>query len=392
MSTVPTPHAQQARRAGAFVHQTMRDRGIGCMRHDLDAALVELMPAQLRQVLQAATELAKGADTRESMDLLAALRAVSAHAARAALAAAGVIYRADVLLAVASAPQTRRTLLRELARLRRADLPQPDRDEAAAQLRAMCGPLDNSDLLHERAASETADPQAQAPEATDPDAAAPHAAAAERAAPQDGNPPPSAARGQQPSAGAPQRHAEPAEERAPEHAAPGARPAKMPRHQVKVYGRTSALTWESAPVRAASHEAAQSTVMIEGAAAAGDGTFDWRAKIIFACAQRELPQLLAVLLGWHEAAEFRFHGGKAGKELSLMHQEHGLYVKLREERETVAVPVTDADRYALAMLVLGVMADNDPGRDRHTVLAVCRDVMAPAARPRESVAEKVVRL
>ena len=389
MSTAPTPHPQQARRAAAVVHPPMRERGIVCMRHDLDAALVELMPAQLRQVFQAATELAKGADTREAMELLAALRAVSAHAARAALAAAGVIYRADVLLAVASAPQTGRTLLRELARLRRADLPQPDRDEAAAQLRAMCGPLDSSDLLHERAAPQAADPQAHAPEATDPEAAEPRAAAPERAA-QEGNPPPSAAPGQQPSAGAPQRRAEGADESAPERAAPDARPAKRPRQQVKVYGRTGALTWESAPVRAARDEAAQSTVMIEGAAAAGDGTFDWRGKIIFACAQRELPQLLAVLLGWHDAAAFRFHGGKAGKELSLMHQEHGLYVKLREERETVAVPVTDADRYALAMLVLGVMADNDPGRDRHSVLAVCRDVMAPAARPRGSVVESPV--
>lgn len=391
MSTAPTPHAQQARRAAAFVHQTMRERGIVCMRHDLDVALVELMPAQLRQVFQAATELAKGADTREAMELLAALRAVSAHAARAALAAAGVIYRADVLLAVASAPQTGRTFLRELARLRRADLPQPDRDEAAVQLRAMCGPLDSSDLLHERAAPQAADLRASASDATDPEAAEPRAAAPERASPQEGNPPVRAERGQPPAAGASQRRAEGAEESAPERAAPDARPAKRPRQQVKVYGRTGALTWESAPVRAARDEAAQSTVMIEGAAAAGDGTFDWRAKIIFACAQRELPQLLAVLLGWHDAAEFRFHGGKAGKELSLMHQEHGLYVKLREERETVAVPVTDADRYALAMLVLGVMADNDPGRDRQSVLAVCRDVMAPAARPRGGVAENLVR-
>lgn len=391
MSTAPTPHAQQARRAGAFVHQTMRERGIVCMRHDLDAALVELMPVQLQQVVQAATELAKGADTREAMELLAALRAVSAHAARAALAAAGVIYRADVLLAVASAPQTGRTLLRELARLRRADLPQPDRDEAALQLRAMCGPLDGSGLLHGRAAPMAADTQVQAPETTDPVAAEAHAAWPERAASQDGSPPPSAARDQQPSAGAPQRRAEGAEESAPERAAPDARPAKRPRQQVKVYGSTGAFTWESAPVRAASHEAAQSTVMIEGAAAAGDGTFDWRAKIIFACARRELPQLLAVLLGWRDAAAFRFHGGKAGKELSLTHQEHGLYVKLREGRETVAVPVTDADRYELAMLVLGVMADNDPGRDRHSVLAVCRDVMAPAARPPASVRENLAR-
>lgn len=342
MNAAPTRHAEQARRVAGFVHQTMRERGLACQRNELELALLELTPMQLGQVHSSATALSKGADGREDMALLAALRAVSVQSARGALSAAGVIYRADVLLPLASATGTGPSFSRELSRLRRPDLAESERDQAAVQLRMMCGRLDHADLLHE----------------------------------------PRLPAGGPQSMAAPDSSALPPDE--PPAAPPtlaGTGPARVARRQVKVYGRTAALTWEAAPVRTASsseQEAGVWTVMVEGARALGDGSFDWRAKIIFACAQRELPHVLAVLLGWHQMAEFRFHGGKAGKDLSLTHQEHGLFVKLRDNGQTVAVPVADADRYALAMLVLGVMSDNDPGRDRQSVLAVCRDVMNPA--------------
>lgn len=346
MSAAPTRHAEQARRVAGFVHQTMRERGLACQRHELEVALLELTPMQLGQVHSSAGALSKGADGREDMALLAALRAVSAQSARDALSAAGVIYRADVLLPLASAAGTGPSFSRELSRLRRADLPESERDQAAVQLRQMCGRLDHADLLHEP------------------------------------GPP---ARGPQPTA-APDSFARPDQPPAAPPTLAATAPARAIRRQVKVYGRTAALTWEAAPVRTApsgEQEGTVWTIMVEGAKALGDGSFDWRTKIIFACAQRELPQVLAVLLGWHQMAEFRFHGGKAGKDLSLAHQEHGLFVKLRDNGQTVAVPVADADRYALAMLVLGVMADNDPGRDRQSVLAVCRDVMNPASFTRD---------
>ncbi len=353
MTSASTRHAERSRRAGAFVHQTMRDRGMTCMRNDLDAALLELTPMQLEQVHASAAALAKGADSREHMTLLAALRTTSAHATRTALAAAGAIYRADVLLPLATNSATAPTFMRELARLRRPDLPASEREQAANELRAMSGQLDHSDLV----GGSPAEGQV-----------APHDAnTSAQAAIPDVEPFPM------------DRHGR--EREHPSECRPAPASSGPPRQSLKVYGKMAALTIESAPARAAAGETSSATtVMIEGACARGDGTFDWSAKIVFACTVRELPQLLAVLLGWHQRAEFRFHGGKAGKDLTLEHQDHGLFVRLRDgNAPAVAVPVLAADRCAWAMLVLAVMTDNQPGASASSVLAVCRDVMcAPA--------------
>jgi hypothetical protein len=147
---------------------------------------------------------------------------------------------------------------------------------------------------------------------------------------------------------------------------------------VTVCGRQAALSWQSVPVAAAAAETGPSlsTVVIAGAHASGGTGFDWAHKVTFACALRELPLLLAVLLGWRDRAEFKLHDVHGGKILLLEHQEHGLYVKLREAgARAVGVPVAALDRYSLAMLVLNVMAANDISGDPQTVLAVCRDMM-----------------
>ena len=52
-------------------------------------------------------------------------------------------------------------------------------------------------------------------------------------------------------------------------------------------------------------------------------------------------------------------------------------MRLQGPGATHAVPVEDADRYALAMLVLHAMTANEPLRDAQAILAVCRDVMSP---------------
>lgn len=146
-----------------------------------------------------------------------------------------------------------------------------------------------------------------------------------------------------------------------------------------MFGKAAALTWETAPMRTRAADApALTTVMIEGATARGDGTFAWDAKIVFACTARELPQLLAVLMGWTNEVEFAFHGGDVRKKLRVEHQAHGLFVKLQGPGATHSVPVDDADRYAVAMLVLHALTANEPLGDAQAVLAVCRDVMSPA--------------
>ncbi len=342
-----TRHADAARRASAFVHQTMVGRGLRCLKSDLELALVELAPEQLRQVTDAAQSVAKGADNRTLMELLAALRTVSARPARQALSHAGIIYRADVLLPLAAGDRTGAAFARDMATLQRVGAPAEEREEARTKLLAQCGPLTHEDLVA------TTAPAAPSPEPHDAQEDLPHLEELEN----EGNAQPG--RGQ--AAGALRSNAK-----------------ESPRRQVKVFGKTAALTWETAPMRGRSADAPLlTTVMIEGAAARSDGTFAWNDKVVFACTARELPQLLAVLMGWISEIEFGFHGGDVRKKLHIEHQGHGIFVRLQGPGATHAVPVEDADRYALAMLVLHAMTANEPLRDAQAILAVCRDVMSP---------------
>jgi hypothetical protein len=335
-----THHADLARRAAPFVHQTMRDRGMACQRTDLEQALVEITPAQLSQVQGAAFELARGVDNRDAFSVLSALRTVSARAARVALRDAGIFYRADVLLPLAADASSGPALKVALASLQRGDVSSQQREAARASLVGWCGPLDQSDLL---APVPDGGPGKEQPHVNEPIP--------------DG----------------------PVSRDAPPSPAPLSRATAAGR-QVKVYAKSAALTCESAPVRARSSEPEGQglhTVMIEGANARGDGTYDWAAKTIFACSLRELPQLLAVLLGWLPEVEFKFHGERSDKQLLLKHQEHGVYVRLREASEVIGIPITDPDRYALAMLTLNVMTANEPHGDASAVLTVCRAVSGP---------------
>jgi hypothetical protein len=335
-----THHADLARRAAPFVHQTMRDRGMACQRTDLEQALVEITPEQLHQVQDAAFELARGVDNRDAFAVLSALRTVSARAARAALRDAGIFYRADVLLPVAADASSGQAFKVALASLQRGDVSPQQREQARESLLRWCGPLDQSDLL---APVTDASLGKEQPHMSEPIA---------------------------------EDHVSRSAPRSP---APLSRSSAAAR-QVKVYGKSAALTCECAPTRARNSEPeGQSlhTIMIEGANARGDGTYDWTAKTIFACSLRELPQLLAVLLGWSPEVEFKFHGERSDKQLLLKHQEHGLYVRLREANEVIGIPVTEPDRYALAMLTLNVMTANEPHGDASAVLTVCRAVSRP---------------
>jgi hypothetical protein len=117
------------------------------------------------------------------------------------------------------------------------------------------------------------------------------------------------------------------------------------------------------------------TVMIEGARADGEGGYAWRDKVVFSVTAPELPQMLAVLMGWIEAVEFRFHSGSPKKNMAVRHQSSGVVVHLQGLTQALAVPVSDADRYALASLVLHTMVANEPLSSAEAVLQVCRAVM-----------------
>lgn len=290
-----TRHAEHARRITPYVHQSMNERGLRSLRTELETALVELTPEQLQQVHAAAEALAKGSDGHGQMGLLAALRSISTRAARGALATHGILYRADVLLPLAAGDRTSTAFARDLAVLQRAGVPEDQRKSAADALRTLCGPLDHADLLPPTEAHSAAEPAVSLPPLEDSRGVDEHGDAA------------------------------------PAEVQPAAAAAGPMRRQVKVFGKASALTWETAPLRGRSTGApASTTVMIEGATArAGGGGYDWANKVQFSCTPRELPQLLAVLMGWVSQIEFGFHGGDARKKLSIEHQDHGLFVQLQ---------------------------------------------------------------
>lgn len=153
---------------------------------------------------------------------------------------------------------------------------------------------------------------------------------------------------------------------------PAAGPSVL-RHQSKVFGQSAALTWEIAALAdQASSAHPLCTVMIEAAAGDGTGRYGWDDKVVFMLTLRELPQVLGVLMGWSSALEFKFHGKLKNKSLVLVHQDHSLHMRLSDARQRLSVPVLDADRYALNMLVLSALCVNEPTLDSQAVLSVCR--------------------
>ena len=324
-------HHEHARRISGFIWQNMNERGIQCPLPDVENALQELTAAQLASVEQAAQVLAKGGDSRDGFELLAALRSVARSTARAALRQERIIWRADVLLQAATGPAMAKfnpalsTLLR----------PQASAEElaaAVATLQELCGSL----------ASDEATP---VPET---------AAAGER-----GNGPPAT------------RATPPARQRRP-----GTEDGGLPR-QVKVFAKSGALTVEHAPLR----DGGGTTVIVEAAKrVSGSDAYEWGSKIIFQLTLRELPQFFALLMGWIDVTQFRFHGPNNDKGLEAEHQDHGLYLVVTQGPRKVGVPVVDADRYALATLVLAAMVLNEPQLNAAAVLEIARATMvAPAA-------------
>lgn len=360
-----TRHAEAAHRASGFVWQTLHGRGMRCTRPEVEGALVELSPEQLAQVHAAATSVAKGSDRAEFLGLLGALRTICQRSARATLSTHSILYRADVLLPLASADATTVAFARDLALLQRPGVSPADVAQAAARLRALCGPLGHEDLL-----------PATAPPSLPPAPPPPYVAVDV----DDDSLPPLPGHESWPSAAAPATPlAEPAGLAHPDSAdaAPTAGPrAGAVARSARVYGKAAAMVWEVAPLRSPERgSSVHYTVMIEGARADGEGGYAWRDKVVFSVTAPELPQMLAVLMGWIEAVEFRFHSGSPKKNMAVRHQSSGVVVHLQGLTQALAVPVSDADRYALASLVLHTMVANEPLSSAEAVLQVCRAVM-----------------
>lgn len=349
-----TPH-----RFTGYVFQTLNERGIRCARGDVDQGLQEISEQQLRTLHQTVTQLAKGNDSPALWAMASAFRKVTASSTREALLRHGMANNAQLLLSLATLAGTSEHFLAALSKL---DHPEAvEREKACEHLKSLCG-------ASQPAPPSTAEFELPPLVEDEGPAALPSAYI-------------------KPVGGPRMAETALAVATKPEKTNVALAPAKKAQaatdfvaRNAKVYGKQGALTWELAPVRdSTSHpSAARVTVMVEGAnASPGGKEFNWDNKIVFMCTQRELHQLLAVLMGWVGELQFKFHGQTRQKELHITHQDHGLLVHLREAKNNVRVPVEDADRYALSMLVLAALQLNEPHLDSAAILSVARAMAMP---------------
>lgn len=91
-----------------------------------------------------------------------------------------------------------------------------------------------------------------------------------------------------------------------------------------VYGRTAGLK-----IEADLTSSQFPTVSIEAAHGTPGQAYAWDQKIRFQFAERELPTLLAVLLGLRPLAEFLYHGDRREKALQITRTPDGPLLRLR---------------------------------------------------------------
>lgn len=147
-----------------------------------------------------------------------------------------------------------------------------------------------------------------------------------------------------------------------------------------VYGGKAALCF-SADETAAGHP----TVRIEAAPALGGRRFDWGAKIALQATAKELPQILAVLMGWAPSLVLKNHGPAADKGLKLELQGPNVFCGLWQGKRAMAVPITAPDAYFVTDLVLRQLRRASPHLSSDAVLelagALAKRMSATASRP-----------
>lgn len=119
-----------------------------------------------------------------------------------------------------------------------------------------------------------------------------------------------------------------------------------------VYGGTAALKIEGEKTTGGIP-----TIAVEAAHGSPGQPYAWGKKLRFQFAERELPTLLATLLGLQDLAEFRFHGKNRDKAVQVKRTPDGTLIKLigrpdgnQVARYAVMLPLDGALRFATLAL------------------------------------------
>lgn len=154
-----------------------------------------------------------------------------------------------------------------------------------------------------------------------------------------------------------------------------------------VYGKDAALCVEPAVIDDSIPDMPTSifhTLMLEMAPAKGDGRYEWVNKIAIRLTRRELPLFYAVCMGWANEVEFTNHGPQHDKFLAIKDQQTKLFVRMRQGKRALAVPVPPEELFYVAAMALTVLQKNLPGLDTQAVAMIARRAAAMrAAKPME---------
>ena len=144
----------------------------------------------------------------------------------------------------------------------------------------------------------------------------------------------------------------------------------MPNNNLKIYARSAALTIE--PQMNAAGDVA--TVGLEAARKQASGnTYDWDNKMVVQVTAHELPAVLAVLMGYKNACEFRYHGPGRNKSYAIRSQSEGVVITLSTAGAiAINVPVEPADLFLLTTLVVKRLQLNQNALSTDSLLEILK--------------------
>lgn len=117
------------------------------------------------------------------------------------------------------------------------------------------------------------------------------------------------------------------------------------------------------------------TVRIEAAPATGPRAYAWNQKIAVQCTVKEMPIVLATILGWMPSVRFAAHGADNKKGFSFQHQDGGkLFAKVWDGKGTRMVPIAAADLFGIADLFVRQMLKSRPYMSHDGLMTMIRQL------------------
>lgn len=142
-------------------------------------------------------------------------------------------------------------------------------------------------------------------------------------------------------------------------------------HSVHVYGGKAALCFSADETRADKEQ----TVRVEAATALGGRRYDWSQKVALQFTTRELPQVLAVFMGWIPQLKLSAHGPANDKWALFANQAGGkVYVTMGQSKNSKAVPIMAGDIYQIVDLLIKQLLRNSPHMGAEGLLMMVRSL------------------